>query len=229
MAVFIVKPSEMGENMTNEPAESGWKASQVYIMATVCLGLGVALGYLFRGSEVHPSPAPAPAIAAAATQNPGASPAMPSLEQMQQMAEKKAQPLLDKLKTDPNNADLLTQVAHIYEATHQFKAAADYYSKALDVDPKNLATRTALASNLYYNGDVDGALGQLQECLRRSPRDPNSLFNEGMIRLKGKNDPKGAVAAWQQLLKSNPDLDEGKKNQVEKLIASAKQSNNTTN
>ncbi len=190
-------------------------------MAVVCLGLGVALGYLFRGSEAQSTAASAaPAVTSSA---PAAAPQMPSLEQMQQMAEKKAEPLLEKLKNDPNNAGLLVQIAHIYESTHQFKTAADYYSRALAVDPKSVATRTELASSLYYTGDVEGALGQLQQCLQQSPNDANSLFNEGIIRLKGKNDAKGAVAAWQQLLKSNPKLEDSKKAQVEKLIASARQ------
>ena len=33
----------------------------------------------------------------------------PSLEEMKQMADKKAAPLLEKLKSDPNNSDLLIQ------------------------------------------------------------------------------------------------------------------------
>jgi cytochrome c-type biogenesis protein CcmH/NrfG len=42
-----------------------------------------------------------------------------------------------------------------------------------------------------------------------------------MIRLQAKNDPSGAVTAWQQLLKLNPTLAENKKAAVEKLIAKA--------
>jgi len=46
--------------MPNEAVEQGtsgsaWKAKQVYAMAALCLVVGLALGYLFRGSQ---SPAP---------------------------------------------------------------------------------------------------------------------------------------------------------------------------
>jgi cytochrome c-type biogenesis protein CcmH/NrfG len=85
-----------------------------------------------------------------------------------------------------------------------------------------VATRTEMASCLYYNGDVDGAIGQLQQALKVSPNDANSLFNLGMIRWKGKNDSAGAVQAWQQLLKSNPKLENAKKAQVERVMAEAK-------
>jgi cytochrome c-type biogenesis protein CcmH/NrfG len=143
----------------------------------------------------------------------------PSLEEMKQMADKKAAPLLEKLKSDPNNSDLLIQVGNLYKGTHQFKEAAGYYDKVLHVDPKNVAIRTEMASCLYYNGDVDGAISQLQQALHYDPKDANSLFNLGMIKWQGKQDSKGALAAWQQLLKSNPQLSADRKATVQKLMA----------
>jgi cytochrome c-type biogenesis protein CcmH/NrfG len=196
-------------------------------MAAVCLVLGLALGYLFRGSRPQPTPAGAPgndaqSAAAAGTMGSGAHP-MPTLEQMKEMGDKQAAPLLEKLKTDPKDTASLLQVARIYESVHQFNVAADYYGKALEVDPKNVVTRTQMASCLYYAGDVDSAISQLQQSLKYSPTDANSLFNLGVIRWHGKQDAKGAVEAWQQLLKSNPNLEADKKNKVQKLIAEASQ------
>jgi cytochrome c-type biogenesis protein CcmH/NrfG len=210
--------------MANEPttgtiAGSAWQAKQVYTMAVICIVVGLAIGYLFRGSQ---SPA-APAQPAANAQPSAPAGHMggnrPSLEQMKQMADKKAAPLLEKLKGDPNNSALLIQVGNIYEATHQFKEAAAYYDKALQVDPKNVPIRTALASCLYYNGDVDGAISQLQQALHYDPKDANSLFNLGTIKWQGKQDSKGALAAWQELLKSNPQLSPDRKATVQKLMA----------
>ena len=148
---------------------------------------------------------------------------MPSLEDMKHMADKKAEPLLAKLKADPNNPLLLNQIGTLYKATHQFKEAAGYYQRAVGADPKNVAARTDLASCLYYQGDADGAITQLQQSLHYDPKDANSLFNLGMIRLQGKNDPTGAVTAWRQLLKLNPTLAVDKKAAVQKLIAQARQ------
>ena len=42
-----------------------------------------------------------------------------------------------------------------------------------------------------------------------------------MIKWQGKQDSKGALAAWQELLKSNPQLSPDRKAQVEKLMADA--------
>jgi len=210
------------EGMESDSYRKEWNSTQVYILAAICLVLGSALGYLFRGSETSTNPVPTssqaqmPAQAAMPQQ-------MPNLDQLKQMADKKAEPLLAQLQKDPNNADVLKQLAKIYETTHQFKQASDYYGKAAEINPKDVAARTSMASCLYYSGDVDGALAQLQQALKVDPKDANSLFNLGIIRWKGKNDTQGALQAWDQLLKSNPNLESTKKAQVEKLIAEAKQ------
>jgi cytochrome c-type biogenesis protein CcmH/NrfG len=221
-------------NVTPGTTSSEWQAQQVYALAAVCLLIGLAVGYLFRGSR-----SPAPPVRAMQAAAPGAPvPAgmgapggmgnQPvSLDQMKHMADKQAEPLLAKLKDDPKNADLMTQVGKIYLSTHQFKEAADYFAKALEVQPKNVPTRTLLASCLYYNGDVDGALQQLGQATTDDPKDANSLFNLGMIRWQGKKDAKGALAAWGQLLRNNPQLEANKKAQVQKLMADLRQANNT--
>ncbi len=144
---------------------------------------------------------------------------MPSLGEMKRMADRQAAPLLEKLKHDPDNSALLMQVGTIYHSTHQFKEAATYYGKAVQADPKNVVDRTKLAASLYRSGDVDGAIAQLNKALTYDPKDANSLFNLGMIKLQGKQDGKGALAAWQQLLKTNPQLSADGKATVEKLMA----------
>ena len=144
---------------------------------------------------------------------------MPSLEEMKQMADTQASPLIEKLKSDPNDSAALAQAGAIYHSTHQFKEAAVYYGRAVQIDPGNVALRTKLAASLYRSGDTDGAIAQLNLALNYDPKDANSLFDLGMIRLQGKQDGKGALAAWQQLLKSNPQLSADRKATVEKLMA----------
>jgi len=200
----------------------GWTTTQAYAMAGICLAVGLLLGYLFRGSASQSTTATSTTQPVAAGA-PATHPQMPSLDDMKRMADKKAEPLLAKLKTDPDNSDLLNQIGLLYKATHQFKEAAGYFQRAIDANPKNVAARTDLASCLFYQGDADGAINQLQQSLRYDPKDANSLFNLGMIRLQAKNDPSGAVTAWQQLLKLNPALAADKKAAVEKLIAQTRQ------
>lgn len=215
------------ENVTSEPSSSEWQAKQVYALAVVCLLMGLAIGYLFRGSQSPAQPANVQSASAPNGMNAqaGMGGQTVTLDQMKQMADKQAEPLLAKLKQDPANPDLLIQIGTIYYSTHQFKQAADYFGKSLAVKPKNVALRTQMASCLYYAGDVDGALQQLTQATTDDPKDANSLFNLGYIRWRGKKDTKGALAAWSQLLKTNPELEPAKKAEVEKLMAEVRQAN----
>jgi cytochrome c-type biogenesis protein CcmH/NrfG len=144
---------------------------------------------------------------------------MHSLAEMKDAADRQAAPLKEKLKSDPKNTSVLLQLGAIYHATHQFKDAADYYGRAVQTDPKNVATRTKLATSLFRSGDADGAIAQLNQALTYEPKDVNCLYDLGMIRLQGKQDGKGAVAAWQRLLKSNPQLPADRKDAVLKQMA----------
>jgi len=204
------------------PPDNVWLAPQAYVLGGVCLALGLAFGFLLRGSEA-PAAAGTPPSAQVATPSAGGHHPTPTIEQMREMADKQAAPLLESLKTKPNDAGILARVARIYESTHQFGTAAAYFRKSLAVNPKNAAIRSELASCLYYGGDTDAAIHELEQTLKVQPKDPDSLFNLGVIRWKGKDDPNGALEAWERLLKVHPELDETKKSQVQSLIAQVKQ------
>lgn len=237
------KPGMENKPTTASTARPASLWTRVYMKAVICLVVGLAAGYLFRGLQ---SPASSASSVAKASQPtaPGAAigtrdvPStgqtsrttarpqaamggrhMPSLGEMKQMADTQAAPLLEKLKTDPGNSALLAQVGAIYHTTHQFNQAAVFYGKAVQADPRNVVLRTKLASSLYRGGDVDGAIEQLNRGLKYDPKDANSLFDLGMIKLQGKQDSKGALAAWQRLLKSNPQLSADRKATVLKLMA----------
>jgi cytochrome c-type biogenesis protein CcmH/NrfG len=217
-------------------------------MCAVCLGMGLLAGYLLRGSASGPvalsaaakTTAPSsPGMAAPAAPSPaalspaGPSPAgpsqsaqqmphkMPTLDDMKRMADKKAAPLLEKLKSDAKNPQLENQIGLIYESAHQFKTAAGYFEKSLHYDPKNIGVHADYASCLYYSGDVDGALKQLNQSLIYDPKHAGTLMNIGIIRWKGKNDADGAVAAWEKLLQYHPDFPQ--KDLIQHMITQAKQ------
>jgi cytochrome c-type biogenesis protein CcmH/NrfG len=214
----------------NDKTTSTWTATQTYVMAAVCLLIGALVGYLVRGSAKPAVPA---ASVSAEMQQPVSTPppgmgqqSMPTLEEMKRMADKKAEPLLAQLKTDPKNVELLNKTALTYKAAHQFKEAITYFQKALEVDPKNVAIRTDMASCVYYTGDVDGALAELNKSLSYDPKHAGTLMNIGIIKWKGKNDVNGAIASWQTLLRLNPNFPQ--KEVIEHLIAQAKQEGTAT-
>ena len=208
----------------NDKLTSTWTVTQTYVMATVCLLIGALVGYLIRGSA-NPA-AQAPPVAGmqqpAGTPPPGmGQQRMPTLDDLKRMADKQAEPLAAKLKTDPKNVELLYKTGLTYKAAHQFKEAMAYFQKALEVEPGNVPIRTEMASCMYYTGDVDGALAELNKALSYDPKHAGTLMNIGIIKWKGKNDVPGAIAAWQTLLKLNPDFPQ--KATIEHLITQAQQ------
>lgn len=228
-----------------ETRQTYWRPVQVYVLAGVCLAIGFPVGYLLRGSAPEPAPVAATATmpamppagampagmppAGTTAENPHAAAApngmpagTPTLADMKHMADKKAEPLLAQLKAKPNDAKLLNQIGIVYRSAHQFDAAQQYFQKSLDVDPKNADVRTDMAACMFYTGDVDGAINQLQQALKYDPKHPGALMNLGIIEWKAKNDVPDAVSAWQKLLKLNPGFPQ--KEQVERLIADAQQS-----
>jgi cytochrome c-type biogenesis protein CcmH/NrfG len=200
------------------PVSKGMQVRHVYLMAGVCLMAGLAIGYLVRAWRM---PAP-PVQARVVMPHPPMSGRRPSLEELKAMADKQVAPIVEKLKADPNNTDLLVKAGGIYHSAHQYQQAAAYYDRAAVAKPSDVAIRTKLAASLFRMGAVDNAIDQLNQALGYDPKDANSLFNLGLIEWQGKQDGKSALAAWQKLLKTNPQLSPDRKATVEKMIAEVK-------
>jgi len=204
-------------NTTSKPlptSDPGWTGTQAYILAAFCLLLGVGLGYLFRGSA---SPASAQASTAQSSNFTQPSPDA----QMQAGLAQAAAPLLAALNKDPNDYDSLVKLGNIYYDGKQYPSAITYYERALAIHPESPDVRTDMGTAYWYAGDADRAITAMQTSLKYRPGHPQTLFNLGWVRWQGKSDPKGAVEAWQELLKANPDYPQ--KDQIEQYIAKAKE------
>ena len=198
---------------TTEPVTpAAWTSAQAYLLASFCLVLGVALGYLFRGSA---SSVPQ---AAAATQSTGVqaenAPVQAALQQS-------VAPLRDAVNRNPADYDALVKLGDLYYDGQQFPNAIQYYERALAIHPENPDVRTDLGTAYWYTGNADKALAEMETSLKYKPGHPQTLFNLGWVKWQGKADAKGAVEAWRKLLKTNPDYPQ--KQQVEQYIAKAKE------
>lgn len=196
------------------------QAKKVCLTAAIFAGVGLTIGSFFvrstlsgssaqRAAKVKPLSPHAVTLSSAHT---------PSPEELKQIADEQTAPLLERLKVEPKNVALLTQLGSVYHVTHQFREAVACYSKAIEARPGDVGLRTRLAASLYREGDVDGAIAQLGEALRYEPNNANSLFDLGVMRLQGKGDARGALAAWQHLLRSNPRLNPERKAAVVNLM-----------
>ncbi len=205
-------------NQTVSRTSTHWSSMQAYTLAAICLLAGVLFGWLVRGSQ---SPVAATVQAQSATAPmPANEAAQPTPEQMKQMADTQAAPLLAKLKTDPENPQLLADIGNIYYDTKNFPPAIDYYQHALKLKPDNAGVRTDMATAYWYSGNADTAIQEFNKALVAQPNQANALFNLGIVKWQGKMDIDGAVATWQKLLDTNPNYEN--KDRVLELIQQAK-------
>lgn len=141
-------------------------------------------------------------------------------ERLKHMADKQAEPLLAQLKSTPNDPQLLAKLGYIYYATRNFREASGYFRRSVDLKD-DVVVRTELGRAYYYAGDPAQALAEFERVLKSDPDNVNALFNQGMVKWQSQFDVDGAIAAWQQILKKNPN--HPRRAEVEQLIARAKQ------
>ena len=200
---------------TNRPPMVQWTRIRAVILAAVCLTAGIAGGWAIRGTQT-----PAPTASTSVVAGSGQVSQNPSPAQWKEMADAKAAPLLEKLKSDPNNPELIVGIGNVYYDAKQYPIAIDYYGRALKARPSDAAVRTDMATAYWYMGNADQAIVEFNLALHYAPNNPNTLFNLGVVMWRGKMDAAGAIADWEKLLAVNPNYVE--KDKVEQLINEAK-------
>lgn len=194
--------------MKSQPAKnpSGWTNVQVYTAIAVVLVVGTLAGYL-----LHNSDAPADSSAPTSTA------AMPSAAQM---LSAQTQPLLARLQANPKDVTTLVDLGNAYYDAAQWSDAIGYYTRALNETPSNPDVRTDMGVAYFNSGNADQALKEFDRALKDDPKHEQTLFNVGVVKFTGKNDPKGAIAAWESLLKIDPNYKDRAK--VDTMMAEAK-------
>jgi cytochrome c-type biogenesis protein CcmH/NrfG len=194
-----------------------WTALHAYVLAAICLVIGVAFGYLFRGSATPPARA---SISAPVQSNNDGSVQDQAPSAQANLAQSVA-PYLEALKGNPEDYDSLVNLGDLYYDAQQFSSAIQYYGRALAIHPENPDVRTDMGTAYWYSGNAERALTELETALKYRPDHPQSLFNIGWVKWQGKADAKGAVEAWQKLLKTNPNYPQ--RELVQQYITKAKE------
>jgi len=199
------------------PGTATWTSREAYLLALVCLMVGILIGYLFHGSS-----APVATVGQAGAMPPqAAAPSAGSPTHSAEALAPMAAPLLMAVKADPKNVEALVQLGNLYYDNHVYPQAIEYYARALEMKPDDANVRTDLGTAYWYSGFPDKAIVEYEKSLKVQPGHAHTLFNMGIVRMEGLKDPAGAIAAWEKLLAANPDYPE--KDRVRALIAQAKQ------
>jgi tetratricopeptide (TPR) repeat protein len=187
------------------PTQYAWI---VYAIATMMVG-GLA-GYIVAVQNGHA----APSVVATTAAPPQTAP-VPVVDESELRAYREI------LARDPKNLAAATRAANLLYDAQRYAEAISFYQQAFALNPEDIDVSTDLGTALWYSGRADEALAQYERSLAINATHAQTLFNVGIVRADGKRDYAGAAAAWEKLLRTNPDYPAVAR--VQTLIADARQ------
>jgi tetratricopeptide (TPR) repeat protein len=95
-------------------------------------------------------------------------------------------------------------LGNLYFDSGQAKEAIEAYGQYLILKPENPDVRTDLGIMYRALGDFDRAIEEFRKAAKSDPKHANSRYNIGIVLLHDKGDVKGAIKAWEEYLKIDP-------------------------
>lgn len=152
---------------------------------------GVALSaYKFRSAVSLPAPGPG--------QQPASVPAV-SKERADAI-----EALKRETSQNPGNVKAWIELGNHYFDADEFEKSIHAYEQALALDPKNANTLTDLGVMYRRNGQLQKAVAAFDSAMTVDPMHETSRFNKGIVLMHDLNDRKGAIEAWEGLIRINP-------------------------
>jgi tetratricopeptide (TPR) repeat protein len=139
---------------------------------------------------------------------------MPQTQAPRQLDQAEAQRLLTAAEKNPGDAKARVDLGNLYFDAERYPEAIAWYLQALKINPNDADVSTDLAVCYYYSNDPDRALQQFDASLRVNPKHTKTLLNQGIVMAFGKQDLKGAAAAWEKLIgiaPTSPEADTARK------------------
>ena len=129
------------------------------------------------------------------------------------------QTLKEIVKKDPKNLPAWVELGNLYFDTDQPKEAIEAYSRYLAVKPDNADVRTDMGIMYRKLGQFDKAIEEFRKAAQSDPKHANSRYNTGLVLLHDKGDMKGAIKAWEDYLKVDPNSERAQRirAQIEKM------------
>lgn len=159
------------------------------------VGFGLALGVLLvKFTQPEPSSTAAAPGAIAGVPMPGATGPGP----VPDPAEKSSRPIPKEM------LDGMLRAAHTSLDAGRYQEAIAAYKAVLARDPRNVDAITHLGVILAIAGHADGAIEAFDRALAINPDYPHALWDKARVLAEQKQDPKGAIAAWERFAKVVP-------------------------
>ena len=177
-----------------------------WVLAVSGAFFGVIVGWIM-GSQGASGPAQTrlPEPTAQSTAGTGAPPSTPRV-----VDDNRVRTLEAAAARDAGDPAPRIELGDLFFDAERYADAIRWYEAAFALDSTNPNLSTDLGVSYYYTDDPDRALAQFARSLEVDPTHVKTLLNTGIVRAFGKQDPGGAVEAWQQVVDLAPESPEGR-------------------
>jgi cytochrome c-type biogenesis protein CcmH/NrfG len=109
-----------------------------------------------------------------------------------------------EVAANPANVTAWIQLGNVYFDTNNYPQAIRAYEKSMELQPNNPSVLTDLGVMYRRNGQPHQAIDAFDKAIGLNPRLEQAWFNKGIVLRYDLHDKEGAVKAWEELLKINP-------------------------
>ena len=112
--------------------------------------------------------------------------------------------LEQEVSVNPTNVNAWIQLGNVYFDTNNYPKAIRAYEKSLELSSNNANVLTDLGVMYRRNGQPGKALEAFDKAIAIDPTLEQARFNKGVVLNYDMGDREGAIKAWQEVLKLNP-------------------------
>lgn len=113
--------------------------------------------------------------------------------------------LESEVTKNPDDYQSWIKLGHQYFDTDQPEKAIQAYTRSLALHPGDANLLTDLGVMYRNTGQKDKAIESFDKARELDPKHEPSRLNKGIVLLFDMNDPTGAIASWEELLRLNPE------------------------
>jgi len=106
---------------------------------------------------------------------------------------------------DPENHQAWTRLGHLYYDSQQPEKAIGAYTQSLELHPGDANILTDLGVMYRRSNQPQKAMDSFNEAIANDSAHQQARFNKGIVLMFDLDDPQGAIASWEEVLKINPE------------------------
>ena len=205
-------PNKRQENRDVNPTQQGNKNQLVIYCIIFLIGFlsGVAFS-VYKGNISVPGKDPS---GSGQAQN-----------QAQGQSEEMRQAILGleaEVTKSPQNYQAWTRLGNLYYDTEQPEKAIAAYTKSLELHKGDANIITDLGVMYRLANQPQKAIEMFDRAMQENPTHLPSRYNKGIVQMYDLNDPQGAIASWEEMLKIDPEAKAGTGESIRDMIDNLK-------